>query len=246
MNIDLNILDILTLPNKILAPLTIASGLLLFSPTELAEKLYIIGFRENYGFIIGIVFIISFSLLITNLICMGGKFIKRKQNIKRFYDEAEDKLKGTNNYQKSIIYFLYSRENYTDLLPLHDGAVHMLVDNYMIGKATDRYMVADPNEAMFPYYLQPWVIQELDKNPTFAKHLKNAFDEYKRDELIKNLKSLDYSLDGYNQKVDPEVSCALESLGSKFNLEASDLLNDLVSRMEKERERLESFDDSEG
>lgn len=45
-----------------------ASGTLLLLPQKLAQKFYIINFREKYGFTIGIVFVISTALLIVLLL----------------------------------------------------------------------------------------------------------------------------------------------------------------------------------
>ena len=54
-------IDFLKLPPNILGALSIASGTLLLLPQKLAQKFYIINFREKYGFTIGIVkFFISF------------------------------------------------------------------------------------------------------------------------------------------------------------------------------------------
>lgn len=56
-------IDFLKLPPNILGALSIASGTLLLLPQKLAQKFYIINFREKYGFTIGIVFVISTALL---------------------------------------------------------------------------------------------------------------------------------------------------------------------------------------
>lgn len=34
-------------------------------------------------------------------------------------------------------------------------------------------MISDLNNAHIPYLLQPWVIQELDKNPELLSHFEN-------------------------------------------------------------------------
>ncbi|XBX06408.1 super-infection exclusion protein B [Enterocloster clostridioformis] len=57
-------IDFLKLPPNILGALSIASGTLLLLPQKLAQKFYIINFREKYGFTIGIVFVISTALLV--------------------------------------------------------------------------------------------------------------------------------------------------------------------------------------
>ncbi|OFU48010.1 hypothetical protein HMPREF3116_08610 [Aerococcus sp. HMSC10H05] len=176
---DFNISDILTLPNKILAALTLASGLLLFLPTKLLDKLHIIGFQEKYGFVIGIVFITAFSLWLVNSIYTISKFIKDKKNMKKFLDEAGERLKVLTDYQKAIIYLLYSQENYTHVLPLHDGSISALESNIMIGKTSAQYLVGDFNHAMIPYHLQPWVGDELNKNNELLDDFKACFMDKK-------------------------------------------------------------------
>lgn len=45
-----NIVDFLKLPPRILGALSVASGLLLFLPNVIIEKLYMTSFRDKYGF----------------------------------------------------------------------------------------------------------------------------------------------------------------------------------------------------
>jgi hypothetical protein len=84
MKIDLNIKEILTLPTTIMAALSLASAILLFSPTALIERMYMLDFREKYGFIIGIVFIVSISILIVNLLYKTSTSISNAKSKKEF------------------------------------------------------------------------------------------------------------------------------------------------------------------
>lgn len=175
MKLDLNIKEILTLPTTIMAALTLASGILLFSPTALIEQMYMIDFREKYGFIIGIVFIVSISILIVNIIYQTSTAISNAKSKKQFYATAEKRLQKLNSYQKAIIYALYQQDNRTLPLPLHDGAVLELEQNIMVGKATTQYMVSDLNNALFPYLLQPWVVDELNSKTDLLSDFRSAF-----------------------------------------------------------------------
>nr|WP_223643390.1 super-infection exclusion protein B [Planococcus sp. 4-30] len=56
--------------------LFLTSGILVFSPVSIPEKLFMIGFREQNGFAIGIVFIVSISILTINLIYSISKLIQ--------------------------------------------------------------------------------------------------------------------------------------------------------------------------
>jgi hypothetical protein len=176
MNIDFKIHEILTLPATIMAALSLASGILLFSPTAFLDQLFMLEFREKNGFIIGIVFILTISILIVNLIYQTSKSISKAKANKNFYATAEKRLKKLNNYQKAIIYTLFKQDNRTSLLPLHDGAVTELEYKYIIGKATTQYMVSDLNNASFPYLLQPWVSDELSIKPNLLSDFLTAYN----------------------------------------------------------------------
>jgi len=181
MKIDFNIKEILTLPTTIMAALSLASGILLFSPTAFIERMYMLDFREKYGFIIGIVFIVSISILIVNLIYKTSTSISNAKSRKNFYATAERRLQKLNGYQKSIIYMLFQQDNRTFPLPLHDGAVLELEQNLMVGKATSQYFVSDLNNAVFPYLLQPWVVDELNNKANLLSDFRRAYEQYDED-----------------------------------------------------------------
>ena len=175
MKVDFNIKEVLTLPATIMAALSLASGILLFSSTSILKRMFMIEFRDKYGFIIGIVFIVSISILIVNLIYKTAQSISNTKAKKYFYTTAEKRLRKLNNYQKSIIYALYQQDNRTLPLPLHDGAVLELEQHYMIGKAASKYLVNDLNNALFPYLLQPWVSDELNSKQELLSDFQIAF-----------------------------------------------------------------------
>lgn len=174
MKIDIK--EILTLPNNIMAALTLATGILLFSPDFFLGKLFMLSFREKNGFMIGIVFIVSLSILVINLIYRTTKAVQSKNTKKKFYAEAEKRLRKLNDYQKFIIYSLYNEYNRTLPLPLHDGAVLELETNFMIGKAATQYMIDDLNNAEIPYLLQPWVSDELANKPDLLSHFSSIHE----------------------------------------------------------------------
>lgn len=175
MKIVFNISEILTLPTSVMAALSLASVILLFSPTFLLDKMFMLDFRDRYGFIIGIVFIVSVCILIVNIIYLTTNSISNAKTRRDFYANAEKRLIRLNNYQKAILYALYQQDNRTLPLPLHDGAVLELEQNYMIGKATSQYMVGDLNNALFPYLLQPWVLDELNNKPDLLSEFRTSF-----------------------------------------------------------------------
>lgn len=89
-----NIVDFLKLPPRILGALSVASGLLLFLPNAIIEKLYMTSFRDKYGFAIGIVFVVSTSILVVFLVVIIAKKIKDK-----YYNIANLRERTTNTPQ---------------------------------------------------------------------------------------------------------------------------------------------------
>lgn len=177
MKFDFNIADFFKLPNKIMGALSLASGMILFLPNSLVEKMYMADFRDKYGFIIGLVFITAFSILIISLLLSIIKYYRDKYYKKKFEESAKPRLQALDRYQKAIIYGLFIEDNHTDELPLHDGAVNFLEHGMMIGKATNHYAVSDLNNAVFPYMLQPWVIQKLQEDNELQLLFKTAYQE---------------------------------------------------------------------
>ncbi|KYD05317.1 superinfection exclusion B family protein [Bacillus atrophaeus] len=174
MNIDFKITELLTLPAAIMTAISIASGILLFSPLAFLDKLFMLGFREKYGFIIGLVFLLSVSILIVNLIIQTFKTISKNKIQKEFYATAEKRLRELTILQKAIVYELFKQDDRTLPLPIHNGAVIELEQNLVIGKAASQYFVEDLNNASIPYHLQPWVSGELNSKPELLYDFEEA------------------------------------------------------------------------
>lgn len=178
MNFTGNLFDFFKLPIKIMGALSIASGIILFLPDSIIKRLYIVSFREKYGFTIGIIFIVTISILLVSLIVVVYKFFLNIYRKKKFEENAPKRLKSLTQYQKAIIYDLYIEDNYTDEIPLNDGAVIILENNLMISKAASQYMVEDLNDALYPYMLQPWVINRLNSDNEMKKDFQIAYECY--------------------------------------------------------------------
>ena len=71
-------IDFIKLPPNILAAVSLVSGIILFIPDKLAKKMYMYDFRNDYGFIVSIVFLISFSILLVLLTTTIYKKIDKK------------------------------------------------------------------------------------------------------------------------------------------------------------------------
>lgn len=192
ITVNFNVPELLKLPTKIIVAICIATGSILFLPNKLIEKMYMTNFRNKYGFIIGIVFIISASILIVSFAIRFYEFINEMYSKKKFDKNIKKLLQELDAYKRLLVYGLYTQDNHTSELPLNDGAVIYLEKMMVINKATTQYAVSDLQNPVFPYFLQPWVIKELDNNEELLK-------SYERDanKKMKELKS-EINSRGYN------------------------------------------------
>ena len=137
-------LDFIKLPSHLLGALAIASGILLFAPNKVIQLLYMTNFRNTYGFIIGIVFITSVSILLILVIKRIYKHINNECQAKKLKESQEKYLKDL-DYEKTslIISFL---QYYNVITPA--GSTHL---------------VSMPNPQI-TYFLQPWVKARINEN----------------------------------------------------------------------------------
>lgn len=175
-NITANLIDFFKLPIKIICALAIASSIILFLPDNIVSKLYVQKFRSDYGFAIGIVFVITVSILLVTMCIIAQRFITKKYKNKIFYKNSNKRLKVLSQYQKAIIYGLFLETNYTYNLPLNDGAVRCLESYIMITKAASQYPAEDMYNPVFPYMLQPWVVERLNNDEEMKNEFRLAFE----------------------------------------------------------------------
>lgn len=174
MNFNVNLSDIIKAPLKIFIGLFLATGIVLFIPDSIAQKMYMVDFRNKYGFAISLVFICSLTISIVGGISTFWSKNKEKRLTKKALKNAKKNLKKLDDYKAAIVYELYKEKNHTSELPLNDGAVRWLEQLFIIGKATSNYPVWDLTNPVFPYMLQPWVVSELDNDEDLRIKLKNA------------------------------------------------------------------------
>lgn len=156
--------SLLKLPPKILAGLAIASGLLIFLPSNVISRLYMDSLKLNYGFVIGAVFIVSISILSCYTFITVGKSVLRKYNNKQFIRHRKMFLEKLDYEDKVLIKEMMNQISKTLELPMKHGTVIKLSYYNVITPAGSTHMV-NPLDMRITYFLQPWVIAEVTANP---------------------------------------------------------------------------------
>lgn len=190
---ELNIMDFFKLPTKIMVAIALATGMILFLPDSLISKMYMDGFRNEYGFIIGAVFVVSISILTIGVIISIYNYFYEMHKQKRIKENSSKLIASLDDYKKTIVYLLYNEDNHTHELPLNDGAVVFLENMMVIGKTTSQYFVDDITNPMFPYSLQPWVIEKLQND----EELLASFEKAVEKQMIKMDQQNEYARSDY-------------------------------------------------
>ncbi|QNP18278.1 superinfection exclusion B family protein (plasmid) [Bacillus pumilus] len=178
----MNIKELLTMPTYLIISLTVASGILVFAPEWIISKFSMTTFKTEYGFWIGLIFIVCVSIISILFLIGLGKILLRIIYNRMMFAQAEKRLKRLNEYQRYIVYAMYSKENFTLDLPVNDGAVNELVSLNVIGRSGSLFLI-DPSNPHFSFHLQPWALQELKKNSELLSTFKASFDEkYKQEQ----------------------------------------------------------------
>lgn len=167
----IDIKELLTLPPKILAALAVVAGLILFLPNDIINKLYLVSFKEKFGFVLGITFTVSISILLMSAIVFIINSILSSWLSKKRIQQHKQNLARLNMYEKSIIAALYERPDNTLSLPINKGITRTLTHYNIISPVSSQAIVyGDSDEWSMPYFLQPWVIVYIQKNPAFLKN----------------------------------------------------------------------------
>lgn len=156
-------IDFLKLPPNILGALAVASGALLLLPDNIIEKLYMIEFQDKYGFIIGIVFVVSSAILIVLLISKIYHHFHDKRVSEKVLSGQIKYLQKMDANKVRLIRMFIDEPTHTLKLSMNDGLVIELKHYQIISPAGSTHMV-DMIDPQINYFLQPWVIERIESN----------------------------------------------------------------------------------
>lgn len=199
---------LIQLPIKVtVVMLTLCSGIILMSNDSILGRLYLLEFREKYGFVIGLTFLLSVCTIVvysaTYLFTAisDGMFTERKQ-----WKQAK-RLLTLNPYELGLIYSLYSRPNYTENVNIFEPMIQGLLQRHYIYTSRMHYMSFDRygNPTPIPVTLQPDVVSILlfleEKADSELTRLEKKLQTEKRTEKIVKLNEEIHAIHEFKQQL---------------------------------------------
>ena len=164
-------IEFLKLPPNILSAICLVSGIVLFIPDKFAKKIYMYEFRNNYGFIVSLVFLVSFSILIILLVTTINKYILKKYKNRKLMNKRKKYLLEVDKTKLKIIKNFIKNDTHTLKLNQNDGLTQEFLFYGMISMAGSTQTVdfGYDNEIYLYYFLQPWVIKLINENEELKK-----------------------------------------------------------------------------
>ena len=191
MEVKFNIPDWIKIPLKILIPgAFFLSASLAFLPSNILSRLYLLDWRNEYGFYIGLTFLASTTLIIIYALyyfksVISDKFFKKRYTLR--------KIQELNEAELSVIFGLYHSDGYTAKLDLNQPIIKGLLMRSYIYAGGSQLVTANPYTNSLPINctLQPYVYQALtygerklkNRLEKLEKRIQNAKNNQKRERL---------------------------------------------------------------
>lgn len=200
------ILDIVKIPLKVLLPAVwLFSGALMLLSDNVLEKLYLLEWKSEHGFALGLVFVISSCIIVVYV----AYFLKSK--IVKLYTAATlnrktiDRIKKKSIPEQAILLKLYHSPALTCLLDYSQPVVQGLLSQKYIFAGGSQLVSYDAWSDTLPmkYTLQPYVYRAL---------------EWYKTELIKRISKLQSKIEkAKNPKKQKKLLTELENTQDMYN-----------------------------
>ncbi|GAA0485608.1 hypothetical protein IRB23M11_09290 [Alkalibacterium sp. m-11] len=174
-------IQLLKLPPTILAAVALGTGLILFLPVNILQRLGLDKIPEQWKTILGLVFIISLSLLVVYFIIKVVRSIVSKYYRIRFKQIFPKVMNDLRNEELAVVALLYRSPNYTSRLPYTDGVTIRLKSKNVI-QLTSSNNLAYGDDLVMPFTITPIAQDYIDKHPELIENFSKPELEsmYKR------------------------------------------------------------------
>ena len=152
-----------------LVAVAVLTGLLLFLPKNILERMSLNELPDLWKQIIGIVFLLSVALISTMIVFSVISQIVSKRRNKRIRSNLKKKYQTLSTRQKSIILQVLRSEDKTISLDKNSGDTIYLVNNLFLHMPQQAFTLGWNNEMILTYVPQPWLIELYNEEPDLFK-----------------------------------------------------------------------------
>jgi hypothetical protein len=159
------VFDWLKLSGKQAFILCVITSIMLFTGDELLSKLALVEAKKSLQIWIGLVWLMSVSILLAEIIFPTFKWILQK--IKRHFNlkEYQQRLHDLTIEEKELLSEYIDKNTRTTSIEYSNGVAKELESAMVIRRASN----LSHYHNMFPYNIQPWAWDYLTKNPQLLK-----------------------------------------------------------------------------
>lgn len=127
------IFDLNKLPTKFFFLLSAVSGFVLFIDEQfLNEKLFIDNLKDKYGWVLGIIFILSSGLVLVNFVIWIFKTVQRKILMTKGKKKFAERVKNFDRIEKSILREFILNGQKSIEMPIDNPSVSGLLDKNIL------------------------------------------------------------------------------------------------------------------
>ena len=148
-----------------LMAVAILTGLLLFLPVSVLEKMGLNDLPVLWTRIIGIAFLLSVALIGTIMLSSVFSFFFTKMRNRQTKERLRKSLKTLSPNQKEIIKCLLKSEDKAILLDRNTGDTMFLENGSFIYLPQQAFTLGLDNKMLFTYVPQPWLIELYNEEP---------------------------------------------------------------------------------
>lgn len=171
-----SLLELLKLAPRYFIAFGIAAALMLFSNDDTLQRFGVFDLAKNYRPWLGIIFILSLTMILITLINQTAKWIRKFHRERIFFKEIIERLNSLTEDEKQILRFYIAKQTKTNFLRIDDGVVQGLVSAGIIYRAANFGDIR-----RFPYNISEIAWDYLNINQSLLVGTTNSWRTDKTD-----------------------------------------------------------------
>lgn len=150
--------------------ITFFTGMILFLPDKVLEKMSLSVLPNSWRIAIGLLFLLCLALIITIFLFSTFSKIRRRVNLRKFKKKQRKRLVNLNGAQKKIICQLFAEKDKAIQLDKISGDTIYLLTNNFLYQPQQIFSPEIDNSIQLIYVPQPWLMELYNEEPELFKY----------------------------------------------------------------------------